>query len=702
MVTPMKSLICACAVAGLTTGAAWAENYALLVGASTYDNLEERYWLRGPANDVALVRTYLTEASPVPFATDNVLVLADGVEGSEKPTLAAIRAGFAELASKVGEGDFVYLHFSGHGTQAPALVPDSEIDGLDEMFLPVDIGPWNDTVGTVENALVDDEIGELIGALRAKGASVWAVFDSCHSGTVTRAAPGDGDEVRMRKLDPLALGVPDDAMVDAQSTSRALPDPRQRAESPAGEALAADGGGFVAFYAAQTNETTPEKRLPRGKPGRKSQGVFTFTIFETLAENPGLTYRQLGQEILRKYVVNNLALSTPMFEGDLDAFVFSGEAGEKIVQWPMKEGEFGLTVKAGHLQGLSQGDVLAVLPTAASPITDALGYVAVTYADTFVADLEPVEHDGVAAADPSDFPRGAFARKLEDAVDFSLTVALPDTATSTGALAEALQILQEDAAGTRVRFVPAGAEDADVRLAVIPDSPRPTAVWMLPGSGYFEPSKANQTPSVLTEGRDGAELAALLQDNLETMSRAINLLRMGGQFDNLDLGVDLRLRTKSRQQRQLTDLDTSSVPILVPDDQVHVLLRNDEEFPVDVNVLHIGSDYSISHFFHGRLQPGDTLKKGLFRITDEAFGRDRVVVILSPADPQSAIEDLRFLAQDAVAVTRGNGSEDGAGFAGALRAAGFGTTTRGAVSLDDDTGPAPVILQFDIDTVPGT
>ena len=140
----------------------------------------------------------------------------------------------------------------------------------------------------------------------------------------------------------------------------------------------------------------------------------------------------------------------------------------------------------------------------------------------------------------------------------------------------------------------------------------------------------------------------------------------------------------------------------MPNDQVHVLLRNDEEFPVDVNVLHIGSDYSISHFFHGRLQPGNTLKKELFRITDEAFGRDRVLVILSPADPQSAIEDLRFLAQDAVAVTRGNGSEDGAGFAGALRAAGFGTTTRGAVSLDDDTRPAPVILQFDIDTVPGT
>ena len=84
--------------------------------------------------------------------------------------------------------DFVYLHFSGHGSQAPALNDETELDGLDELFLPVDIGPWNDTVGAVENALLDDEIGEMIGAIRAKGATVWAVFDSCHSGTATRAS----------------------------------------------------------------------------------------------------------------------------------------------------------------------------------------------------------------------------------------------------------------------------------------------------------------------------------------------------------------------------------------------------------------------------------------------------------------------------------------------------------------------------------
>ena len=52
------------------------ENYALLIGASEYPNLDQKYWLKGPANDVRLVQTYLTTAAPVPFAPQDVIVLA--------------------------------------------------------------------------------------------------------------------------------------------------------------------------------------------------------------------------------------------------------------------------------------------------------------------------------------------------------------------------------------------------------------------------------------------------------------------------------------------------------------------------------------------------------------------------------------------------------------------------------------------------
>ncbi|RYI20261.1 MAG: caspase family protein, partial [Acetobacteraceae bacterium] len=324
------------------------ENYALLIGANQYPALEERWWLKGPANDVQLVAQYLTTEAPVPFAAQNVTVLSDGVAGSEAPTLGAIRGAFATLTAEVQPGDFVYLHFSGHGTQAPALDPATELDGLDELFLPVDIGPWSDAVGEVQNALVDDEIGALIDGLRAKGANVWAVFDSCHSGTATRAVDSAEDDVRVRQLPPAALGID----VDAVEVSRSVGDPRQ-VEAPF------DGGtgegSFVAFFAAQTNEVTPEKNLPKGKPGRKPQGVFTWTLMETLAEYPNATYGQIGQEVLRRYAVKNLAKSTPLFEGDLDQVVFGGEGGARVSQWQAEVSEAGFVVPAGELHGLAVG-----------------------------------------------------------------------------------------------------------------------------------------------------------------------------------------------------------------------------------------------------------------------------------------------------------------------------------------------------------
>ena len=120
---------------------------------------------------------------------------------------------------------------------------------------------------------------------------------------------------------------------------------------------------------------------------------------------------------------------------------------------------------------------------------------------------------------------------------------------------------------------------------------------------------------------------------------------------------------------------------------------------MDVNVLYIGADWSISHWFSGRLQPGDELRKGLFKISDSVLGQERMLVVVTPAQPQSPVEDLSFLAQDALDTTR---SLSGTAFAGALAEAGFGLTTRGAVALGDDsteTGPGPAILQLDLRTV---
>lgn len=679
-----------------------AEDYALLIGASTYPNLDERFWLKGPANDVALVKTFLTTNISKKFEPSNITVLADGLQDYAAPTLDAIRRAFGEIAQKAQQGDFVYLHFSGHGSQAPALNPDQEQDGLDEMFLPVDVGPWDDTVGTVSNALIDDEIGALIDSIRVKGADVWVVFDSCHSGTATRAVGGVSDETRLRKLDPSVLGVPDIKMVEAETQSRALPNPRERLQEPVEVSDATEGmGRLTAFFAAQTNETTPEKRLPKGDVNRVSQGVFTYSLFETLAERPNITYRQLGQEILRKYGVKNLARSTPLFEGDLDVAVFGNTDKDITLQWPVKIDADKITISAGNLHGLESGAELLLLASAADLSEDALGSVEIISSSTFDSKLAK-------SADLAEIPKGSYIRKIGISVDFNLTVSVPDGDTSTiSALNTAIDVIGKyDLVGPRIKFV-ANNEEADIRLTIVPEHDGGDAIWMFPSSGYVDDIQLDSTPRISTNDKSAQELAEAISDNLQRISKALNLLKVSQDAESSDLPVlaDFNASRFDPDAQEVIEgtkiqIDAIKTPLMLPNDVVGVDMTNDANYPVDYNVLYIGSDYSITHMDNGRLQPGDRLDEDFVLISDKTFGRDRMLVFLTPADEQSAVEDLSFLEQDEVPTKRGGENSE---MFGLLAEAGFGQTTRGAVSLKKKTkknDPKSRVYRLEIDTIP--
>ncbi len=578
----------------------------------------------------------------------------------------------------------------------------------------MDIGPWDDAVGHVKNGLVDDEIGALIDSLREKGADVWAVFDSCHSGTVTRGAPTGDAEVRMRKLDGAALGIPDAAL--AQAESEAQPARRPARQAPVDAVAAREGAGsLVAFFAAQTTEVTPEMRLPSGKKGRKSHGLFTWTIFEALAASPGLTYRQLAQDVLRRYAVGYMTNPTPLFEGDLDRPVFGLGEAEVIRQWPVTVSGDALTLPAGSLHRLAEGEVLALLPGPAAMLSDAIGYVSVSAADTLSSTAMPVERDGKPALAADAIPQGAYARRIANDFEFGLTVAMPEFAEADPAAAElaraAIALMPEHADdGLRVEFVEAG-KPADLRLSVL--SPRQAAVagdetlarhlFFLPPTGDIVLEGPGKSPSITFDGKDAGAVAEAMADNLKRISRAVNLLKLGGASGGSTLDVAVELRTRNKAKPELASLDPASVPVLVPGDEVHLRAQNRMDVPVDINVLYVGADYSIQHIWAGRAQPGDTLPKGLVRLNDSSFGRERVVVILTPAKPLTAVEDLSFLAQKAVPQTREVPKPGGGlSFKGLLREAGFGAATRGAELLEDEPSEESrgAIIQLEIDVEP--
>jgi len=117
----------------------------------------------------------------------------------EQATKAAMVKAMNDLIGTAGKGDSLVITFSGHGTYQPDEDGD-EIDGLDEALCPYDL----QTKGA---ALIDDEIRGIFGA-RKTGVRIVLISDSCHSGTVTRAAKAEKDADTRPRFMPMGNWLP--------------------------------------------------------------------------------------------------------------------------------------------------------------------------------------------------------------------------------------------------------------------------------------------------------------------------------------------------------------------------------------------------------------------------------------------------------------------------------------------------------------
>ena len=709
-------------------------NHALLVAVTAYPQLPPKASLVGPNNDAALVREFLLNNAPVAFAPENVAMLADGIDSGGSPTRNAIRGQLDALAGKVKAGDFVYLQFSGHGTQQPAIDPSLEPDGKDECFLPCDTGMWEDRDKGIPNALIDKEIRDHLQAIRDKGAFIWAVFDCCHSGTMTRAFT-DGEETE-RKIDFTDLGIPEAAMAEAaaqaEGASRGMGEDSQRQNSlgltssePTGAESIAPGG-LVAFFAAQNTETTPEMPLPKGDPEAVKLGLFTYTLFSKIAENPAVTYRQLGQAVLQAYSGDNRMRPTPLFEGDLDRQVFGMTRGDAISQWPLKIENDALQIPAGQIHRLSRGTRLAILPSPGATIDDAVGYVEVQASKNLTSRVVPVAHGGLPTLAVADIPANAWARLTELAIGFELVVARPgggDFTAETDILNAALdKIAKEEKEPVNLRLVEPD-EAADLKLAVmsemdvgviIADQTKDAAaaasaraslsteprVWLLPPSTELSLEDGRRSPSLSLAGASVDDVVKALAADLVRIYRATSLARLSAVSEFRPTEVEVGFKVKRSEAAEAEPLRAGSVPIVHPGDEVHIEARNSSAKPVDINVLYIGSDYSISHMYVERLSSGSEIDLPLLAFTDASYGIERMVVVLSEAEPLSEVEDLSFLEQiGARNATRSLG-RTAVTFSELLRDVEAAPATRGAARLGDKSGAKGALLIFPMETTP--
>lgn len=171
------------------------ERHALLVGISDYpqytDNDASWTKIHG-VNDVQLIKPILKKQG------FRINTLQD-----KTATYKAITKSLVKLKNEVGEGDIVYLHFSGHG-QAVEDENGDEEDGWDEAFIPYDAQRrYKINVYAGEKHLLDDELNEYLNAIREKIGQrgiLYVVIDACHAGSSYR---GDAveDSVFVRGTD---------------------------------------------------------------------------------------------------------------------------------------------------------------------------------------------------------------------------------------------------------------------------------------------------------------------------------------------------------------------------------------------------------------------------------------------------------------------------------------------------------------------
>jgi hypothetical protein len=631
---------------------------ALLIGCTKYDKLVEKFQLKGPANDVILMRDTLKERFG--FKDADIITLAEGAGAAGRPTRANIKKEFDRLAQVAQPGDQIVILMGGHGSQQPDQPPYDEEDGLDETFLPCDAGPWDGGKEEVTNAIIDDELAVWTKAITDRRAYLWMVVDACHSGTMLRG--GGADEV--------AREIPANELIPEAVLEKARKDANLRKLPPGAEDAPFSGTGpyLVGLYAAQPFEPTVERPMPPER-GTTRYGLLTYTLCQILkrADAP-LTYRDLCQRIHTQYVQWGRTSPTPLTEGPgLENEVLGTRIwpGRKFVLAREGEEEGNWKIKAGLLDGLTEGSILAVYPPAGQA-DKVLGHVRIQKCQATEAEVKACAHAKV--SQQNELPLGG--RCVPVFVDFGdlrLRVALDEDA-------------KKSPDGPRLRKELQAAGKAPDSPVTVTDAPRKADIFarLKKGRAYLVPSDVLQMPGKWPPGAPHFGPYPLdppdkLHKALARIARARNLLRLasgGPGQDTGALGLEVTLlKTKGKEDRKGEKLTWQKGGVqLTAGNWVawKLVNRSKSREAVYFTLLFIDSNYGIRPVFphpgtvgDNLLKAGETRVIGPIRVNADTVGLEHVAVIAVRAEGEPI--DFTCLAQPTLERAAGDAARRGSG-----------------------------------------
>jgi len=246
-------------------------NKALCVGINDYpvDGAD----LQGCVNDANAWADLLV--TRFDFSRGSVKMLTDR-RAKKKPILDGLKS----LIAGSKEGDILVFTNSSHGSYIPDT-DDDEPEGYDETMCPWDVK---------DAQITDDELRGILEDI-PRGVRFTLISDSCHSGSVTRAAldeifPGRvarfKDKRRVRFLNPALV-----------RRTRLLPN--AQAAKPRGRIGTQSGMRHVLLSGCRDDEYSYDARI-----GSKFHGAMTYHAIKAIrAARYKITPAQLGRELNR-------------------------------------------------------------------------------------------------------------------------------------------------------------------------------------------------------------------------------------------------------------------------------------------------------------------------------------------------------------------------------------------------------------------
>lgn len=220
---------------------------ALLIGTNYKGTSNELY---GCVNDVNSIRERLIKSK---FTEINIISDLTNI----KPTRNAIIEGIKSLLINAKDGEFLFISYSGHGSNRIDKNKD-EKDGRDELIIPCDFIP-----------ISDDELKNIINVYLKKNVTLFALFDSCFSGTML--------DLKYQYLDSLNY----DNSTENNMNSETV-------------------GNVIMISGCTDNQYSADAYI-KNKP----QGAMTWSFLETLNENNTLTWKQLVKTMRDKLLISH-------------------------------------------------------------------------------------------------------------------------------------------------------------------------------------------------------------------------------------------------------------------------------------------------------------------------------------------------------------------------------------------------------------